>query len=750
LLNEKPKTPASHFWKIFFLIAFALVGAALGVVYAHLQELPDITNLNEFKPSQATRIYDINGDLVSQLWLEQRTLVPLEKIPLSLQQAVISIEDQRFYEHFGIDVIGIVRSFITNVAHGGVREGASTITMQLARNLFLTPERTFSRKVREALLSMQIEKNYSKQQILEMYLNQIYFGEGAYGCESAARTYFGKHVEELTVPECAMLAALPKAPNNYDPYKNPYDALKRRNTVLNSMAENNCITLQEATEYKNTPIELKKIEVQNAPYFVEFVRQQLEARYGSNAVYKGGLSVYTTLDMKLQEAAQQAMEKGLENAEALARKNRQSNIPIDQTIQGALFSMDPHTGAIRAMIGGRDFRQSVFNRAIQAHRQPGSAFKPIIYAAAIENGYTMADVFLDSPVVYPDPTTGQPWRPTNFSTKFRGPTTLHTALMYSINVVTIKLLDKLGIQPVVSMARRLGITTPIKPNLSLGLGTSEVTLDEMVQAFSVFDNQGVRVEPFAILSVKDSSGRVLESNSPVAQEVLDPQTAYIMTHTLEDVIDHGTGRIIRLMGFTYPAAGKTGTTNDNVDAWFIGYTPDLACGVWVGYDDRISLGKKQTGGETAAPIWADFMKAATDGKPAKDFPLPNGSDDEFVTKKICMDSGLLAGPYCVRVRDEIFKKETAPTKFCNIHTGPGATLSGTSENDNNSQNNTSSDGDILEMEAGQQSASPAAASTPVPGTAVPAPAPGGTSPSGALPGAQVTPGADASYPDAGF
>ena len=707
--TEKPKPSASWFWKYLFVAAFALLGTVMGVLYAHLQELPDITNLNEFKPSQATRIYDINGDLISQLWLEQRTLVPLEQIPESLQDAVISIEDERFYQHFGIDIIGIIRSFITNVAHGGVREGASTITMQLARNLFLTPERTFSRKVREALLSMQIEKNYSKKQILEMYLNQIYFGEGAYGCESAARTYFGKHVGDLTVPECAMLAALPKAPNNYDPYKNPLEALKRRNTVLNAMAANNYISLQDATEYKNTPVELKKIEVQNAPYFVEYVRQQLEARYGANAVYKGGLSVYTTLDMKLQEAAQQALEKGLENSEALARKNRQSNIPIDQTIQGALLAMDPHTGAIRSMIGGRDFRQSVFNRAIQAKRQPGSSFKPIIYAAAIEAGYTMADVFLDSPIVFPDPTTGQPWRPTNFSTKFRGPTTLHTALMYSINVVTIKLLDKLGIGPVVNMARRLGITTPIKPNLSLGLGTSEVTLEEMVQAFSVFDNQGVRVEPFGILSVKDASGRILENNSPVAQEVLDPETAYIMTHTMKDVIDQGTGRIIRRLGFTYPAAGKTGTTNDNVDAWFIGYTPDLACGVWVGYDDRISLGKKQTGGETAAPIWADFMKAATAGKEPKDFPLPNGAENEFVTKRICLDTGLLAGPYCPGTREEIFKKETAPTKFCTLHTGPDSNSTENAEISTSGNNTSSDSGDILEMEAGQPNASPAEA-----------------------------------------
>ncbi len=694
---EKPKPRNSTGLKVLFGILFALAGIALGALYAQLQELPDISNLNDFKPSEATRIYDINGTLASQLAFEQRTVVPLEKIPMNLQNAVISIEDERFYQHWGIDLIGVMRAFIINVTHGGVREGGSTITQQLARNLFLTRERTLTRKIREALLSVQIEKNYTKKQILEMYLNQIFFGEGSYGAETASRTYFGKHVEDLNLPECALLAGLPRAPNTYDPYKSPIDALTRRNTVLGAMAGHGCITLQEATEARNTPIELKKIEAQNAPYFVEYVRQELEARYGTNAVYKGGLSVYTTLDLNMQEAAQKALAWGVETAEIVARKTRQTNIPVDQAIQGALLAIDPHTGAIRAMIGGMDYRKSVFNRAIQAHRQPGSAFKPIIYAAAIENGYTMADLFLDSPVVFPDPATGKPWRPVNFSEKFRGPTTLHTALMYSINVVTIKLLDKLGIQPVVSMARRLGITTPIKPNLSLGLGTSEVTLDEMVQAFSVFANQGVRMEPFAILTVKDSSGKVLENNTPSGQEVLDPKTAYIMANTMKDVIDHGTGRIIRRMGFTLPAAGKTGTTNDNVDAWFIGFTPDLACGVWLGYDARESLGKKQTGGEAAAPIWAEFMKAATAGKLAKDFEPPKGSASDFVKKKICLDSGLLASPYCPRTMDELFKKESAPTKICNLHTGVGSV--GSPGLEDNSGTEAPAAGDILEMEA---------------------------------------------------
>ncbi len=715
---EKPKKSFASTLMTLFFIAFAGLGVIGGILYAQLQELPDIANLNDFKTSEATHIYDINGNLISQLWLEQRTIVPLEKIPQTLQNAVIATEDERFYEHWGIDVVGVARAFMVNISSGGLREGASTITQQLARTLFLTQEKTLSRKIREALLSVQIEKNYSKKQILEMYLNDIYYGEGAYGVESAARSYFGKHLEDLTLPECALLAGLPKSPTHFDPYKFPLEALKRRNLVLDRMVTTNYISQQEATDAKNIPIELKKIEVQNAPYFVEYVRQQLEARYGSNAVYKGGLQVYTTLDMKLQEVAQRALAHGLENAEILARKNRLSNIPVDQPIQGALLAMDPHTGAIRAMIGGVDYHKSVFNRAIQAHRQPGSSFKPIIYAAAIENGYTMADVFLDAPIVYPDPVTGKPWRPLNFSDKFRGPTTLHTALMYSINVVTIKLLEKLGIQPVVSVARRLGITTPIKPNLSLGLGTSEVSLEEMVQAFSVFPNQGVRVEPFGILTVKDSSGHVLENNTPVGESVLDPMVAYIMVHTMKDVIDNGTGRIIRRLGFTYPAAGKTGTTNDNVDAWFIGFTPDLTCGVWVGYDERQSLGKKQTGGETAAPIWAEFMKAAIAGTVPKDFEPPKNADTELVEKKICLTSGLLAGPECIGVRDEIFKKETAPTKFCNIHTANGSALPG-SDAAMGTSPSSSANSDILEM-GGQAvvKAGPAAMASVTPGSSI--------------------------------
>lgn len=713
------------FWiKLGFFFFFAVTGLLLGVLYAHLRELPDISNLLEYKPAQTTRIYDANGQLISQLSLEQRTIVSIDKVPPAMQQAVISIEDERFYRHWGIDPIGIARAFLVNVRHRGTRQGASTITQQLARNLFLTRERTLARKIREALLSFQIERNFSKKQILEMYMNQIYFGEGAYGVESAARTYFGKHAENLSLPECAMLAGLPKAPSTYSPYKNPLAALNRRNVVLNRMADLGVITLQQATEAKNAPLELKKIEVQNAPYFVEYVRQQLEASYGANAVYKGGLIVFTTLDLRMQEAAQKAINRGIAETEDRARRLRLTSVPINQPIQGALLAMDPRSGAIRSMVGGRDYRSSVFNRAVQASRQPGSSFKPIIYAAAIENGYTMADVILDAPVVYPDPVTGKEWRPVNYSGKFRGNTTLHTALMFSINVVTIKLLEKLGTGPVVNLARRMGISAAITPNLSLGLGTSEMTMLEMVQAFSVFANQGVRVEPYAIQEVQDAAGRVLETHTPTAQEVLDPQTAYIMVNTMKDVIDKGTGRIVSRMGFTRPAAGKTGTTNNNIDAWFIGFTPDLCCAVWLGYDERQSLGPKQTGGTAAAPVWAQYMKEALAGIEPRDFPMP----DNLVTKKICMDTGLLAAPRCFRTRLEVFKKDTAPSRACTLH-GGGI---GTSPEEISGGGSSAPAVDILEMEA--------------------APASSGQVPTGSapLPEPAKPASGDESYEDAGF
>jgi penicillin-binding protein 1A len=632
----------------------------MGILYAHLQELPDIRNLSEFKPMHATRLYDIHGKLIAQIGSEQRTFVPLSDIPLIMQKALISIEDARFYDHGALDYIGIARAFIINVLHGGVLEGGSTLTQQLARNLFLTPQRTLSRKIREALLAIQLAKNFTKNQILDMYFNQIYFGQGAYGIEAASRIYFGVNCKDLTLPECAMIAALPKAPSYYDPYVHPIQAVARRNLVLKAMHSQGYITKSEEELAEIAPLVLKSTNVENAPYFVEYVQQELENEFGPQAVYKDGLSVYTTLNLRLQEAAHKAVQEGLKQIEDRTHKIIYANIPNQQPLQAALLCIDPHTGAIRAMVGGRNFNKSMFNRAIQAERQPGSSFKPIVYTTALEQGYTMADIILDAPIVFKN-ANGTTWSPEDYDNHFHGPTTLHYALENSINVVTIKLLNNIGIDPVIRMARKMGITSPLTPNLTLALGSSDVTLEELVRAYSIFDNQGIRVEPFGILYVKNANGKTIEITHSQAVSVIDPQTAYIITHTLESVINHGTGQLIRQLGFTYPAAGKTGTTNNEIDAWFIGYTPQLTCGVWVGYDQRQSIGPNEVGGYAAAPIWENFMKHALENQKPENFTVPPG----IVEKRICNRTGLLAIPGCCQHTTlEVFKKDTVPLRHC--------------------------------------------------------------------------------------
>ncbi len=655
-------------WKVFLvtftICTFVLGGAAAGLLIAYMNEIPLVSDLKEYKPSLSTKIYDANGNLITQLYVEQRTLIPLSKIPLAMQQAIIATEDTHFYQHWGLDIQGIIRAAIVDLLHHRIIEGASTITQQLARNLFLTRERTFSRKIKEAILAIQIERSYTKKEILEMYLNQIYFGNGAYGIESAARTYFGEHADELNLSECATLAGIPKSPNDYNPIHDIVKATRRRDVVLDKMVDAGYITRQVADETKAMPIVVKRTEVQNAPYFTEYVRQQLETVYGSNAIYKGGLLVYTTLDLNLQQMAQDAIENGLDTADKKAEEYLKYFFTLGQkpTLQGALLVMDPHTGYIKAMVGGRDFSVSQFNRAVQAERQPGSSFKPFIYSAAIDNGFTESDIIEDAPIVYTD-ASGHQWKPSNYEDKFFGPTTIRTALTHSRNVVTVKLLDKIGINTAVNYAKKMGIQSPLNRDLTLALGTSDVNLLEMTDAYCTLANQGIHVEPMSIISVKDSYGRTLEQHVPQSQEVLSAKTAYIVTNMLQNVINEGTGEQIRRLGFTLPAAGKTGTTNDFSDAWFMGYTPDLCTGVWVGYDDRRSIGKFLTGGIIAAPIWEDFMKHALEGQPPKDFPVPAGI--KFV--KVCDQSGQLATPYCKRVEEVPFAAGTEPTRYCQVH-----------------------------------------------------------------------------------
>jgi penicillin-binding protein 1A len=648
----------------FTLATFVFGGACAGLIVAYLNEIPLVSDLKDYKPSLSTRLFDVNGNLITQLYLEQRTLVPLDKIPANMQNAIIAIEDNHFYTHWGIDVSGILRAITMDLAHKGYVQGASTITQQLARNLFLTHERKLSRKIKEAILAVQIERAYTKKEILEMYLNQIYFGNGAYGVESAARTYFGKHAEELDLSECATLAGIPRSPNENNPVHDVVKATRRRDTVLAAMVREGFLSEAEGDATRSQPITVKRMEVANAPYFVEYIRQQLEAQYGSNAIYKGGLSVYTTLDLHLQDLAQRAITEGLAKADAKAEAYltyffRQGEKP---SLQGAMVVMDPKTGAIRAMVGGKDFNKSEFNHAVQAKRQPGSAFKPFIYTAAIDNGFTAEDQILDAPVVFTGD-DGKVWKPFNFEGKFFGPTTLRTALAHSRNVVTVKLLNKIGINTAVDYAKKMGIKSDLNRTLSLALGTGEVNLLELTDAYATLADQGIRVDPMPILSVKDSSGRELESHQPQTQEAIPAASAYIVTSMMKDVINHGTGFTIRQAGFTLPAAGKTGTTNDFSDAWFVGFTPDLVAGVWIGYDDRRPIGKFLTGGVVAAPIWADFMLKATAGQPGRDFQVP--ANVHFVN--VCADSGQLYTPRCRREVSEAFLQGTEPVKACELH-----------------------------------------------------------------------------------
>lgn len=670
--NSDPAAPGrSRFWTLrrstlltVCLVAAAVCGACFGTLTTFLDEIPLVSDLKAYKPSLATKIYDCKGRLITELFSEQRTKINLDAVPQQLQQAVLSIEDDNFYSHFGIEPSGILRSLMVNVLHRGYAQGGSTITQQLARNMFLTRRKTIERKIKEAILALQIERMYTKREILEMYLNQIYFGNGAYGVESAARSYFGKHVQELNLTECALLAGLPRSPNHYNPYRNPKRALSRRNLVIAQMQRLGYLKPEEAANAKAEPLQLSSIEVSQAPYFVEYVRRQLEDRYGSNAIYKGGLKVYTTLDLTIQDAAQDSMNQGLAEAEKLIRPNIAS-LPghRPEPLQCALVVLDPSTGEIKALIGGRNFAESKFNRAVQAQRQPGSAFKPFIYATAFSKGFTQADIILDAPMIVKTD-QGEVWKPQNFTTKFGGPTTLRSALTNSRNIVSIKLLEKVGISAVIELAHRMGISSTLNPYLTLALGASEVNLLELVSAYGVFPNHGIRAEPVSVLRVEDTENNVMEENASFRQEVLDDATCYLMTDVMSNVINAGTGHTVRNLGFKYEAAGKTGTTNDYTDAWFLGFTSEYVAGVWLGLDSHRSLGRGITGGLVAAPIWARLMLRLYADRAPRSFTRP----DSITMVQFCKASGLLANPECdSNIMTGAFTSGTAPTQHCNLH-----------------------------------------------------------------------------------
>ncbi len=601
---------------VVLLAALAALGTvSLAVVVSSLRaNLPDLVSLYR-PPSQATRVYAANGELIASLYRENRAYVRLEDIPVVLQQAVVAIEDERFYQHRGVDVRGILRAAWRNLTRQSVVEGGSTITQQLARNLFLSPRRTLDRKLQEILLAVEVERRLTKPEILERYLNQVYFGNGAYGVEMAARLFFGKGARELTLPEAALLAGVVQAPSRYSPFDNFPAAKRRQEVVLDRMVELGYISREQAEAAKEARLALSPgprnagLVGVRAAYFVSYILPYLVERYGEDAVYNGGLQVYTTLDPRLQALAQQVVTRGVEEA-------RRAGLRVTQ---GALVAVEPRTGRILAMVGGVDFQRSQFNRAWQARRQPGSAFKPFIYTAALEQGVSPDHVLLDAPVEYRIAGWGY-WRPKNYDGTYWGPVPLRVALEHSRNIPAVRMLAELGPQTVIDTARRMGIRSPLQPHLSLALGTSEVTPLEMAAAFATLAAGGIYAEPVAITRVLDAKGRVLEEVRPHRRMALRPEVAYLMTDLLRGVIVRGTGRAADT---GRPAAGKTGTTDDYRNAWFVGYTPELSVAVWVGNDDN-SPTNRVVGGSVPARLWARFVKRALAGKPPSDFPVPEG------------------------------------------------------------------------------------------------------------------------------
>ena len=597
------------------LLACFLLGTASGLVLlAKFGDFPSIESAQAYRPSVSSKIYDRNNRVAGEIYLEKRTLVPYDQIPRQVVYAFVAAEDANFFKHRGVDVTAIVRAAIKDILSAGFHQGASTITQQTVKNLFLTPERTIARKLKEMILAYRIEKLMTKEEILYLYLNQIYLGEGAYGVEAAARTYFGKGVADLTLAEGAMLAGLPKAPTRYSPRASFEGAKARQKYVLRRMVESGFLTQDVADRAYETKIVLVPPSTfrSKAAYFLEHVRMYISAKYGAEALYKSEMRIYTTIDGRLQEAAYDALQEGIKRME---ERNKYTGL------QGAILSLDPHTGGVLAMVGGVDFAQSQFNRALQARRQPGSSFKPIIYAAALDKGRTVVSQADDSPIEF-DIDDKEMWKPRNYDGTFLGPIPLLEALAQSRNLATIRLLNDIGVDAALQEARKLGIESPIERNLSVALGSSGVTPLEMCTAYATFANGGVRPTPFFIREVRDAAGNVLERNAPSSEPAIAPETAYLATRLMQEVIRTGTGRAAR--GLSRNIAGKTGTTNENTDAWFIGFSPDLVAGVWVGFDSPRPLGDKESAAAVALPIWMRYMGRALAQVPDHEFPVPPG------------------------------------------------------------------------------------------------------------------------------
>ncbi|MBK5298973.1 MAG: PBP1A family penicillin-binding protein [Vicinamibacteria bacterium] len=655
-----------------------------------LSAIPDRDHLRRVGDmAQATTLLDRQDRAVFTIFKEQRIEIPLAQMSPLLVKAIVSIEDQRFYEHQGVDTVRIAAAALSNLRQGNRAQGGSTLTQQLARQAFLTLDKSYVRKLKEVIVAAELEAEYSKDEILELYLNKVYFGDGLHGVEAASLGFFGKHASDLTLPEAALIAGLVKSPSTYAPTVNLKRAITRRDLVLQTMVSSGAITATELDQAKAAPVQLKSVLGRDDPHgawFKEEVRRQLIARFGLDRVYEGGLKVYTTVDMAMQQAAELLVEDALIEVENRRASSRKKGEPADETpLEGALVALDPQTGHVRALVGGRSFESSQFNRAIQAKRQPGSAFKPFVFAAALEQGWSPASVIdrLDEPIQ----TLQGAWMPEDEHATTPS-MTLRTALRTSSNRAAVRLLEEIGIPPTVEYARRLGVgLVPSVP--SLALGTGEVTLEGMTAAFATFASAGVHRTPVFIRRVEDRDGQVIYEAPDDATQVVSETTAFLLSSMLSDVVNYGTAWKARRVGFVLPAAGKTGTTNDYVDAWFVGYTPKLVAGVWIGFDQPKTIIGGGYAGEIAVPLWGRFMKAATRGDRPEWFTTPKG----LVGIAVCRISGSLPDEGCSDVEvvsdtgevshrsmviTDYFLQGKVPSQVCPLHPGRNmlATMAG--------------------------------------------------------------------------
>jgi penicillin-binding protein 1A len=582
---------------VVLIVLSIFAGAISGFAFWTISDLPNTKMLQEYIPLESSRVYSSDGKVLAELYLERRTFIPHYQIPEHVKKAFIAVEDVRFYNHPGVDFIGIARALWHDIKAGGVVEGGSTITQQLARMLFLKPDKSIKRKIKEAALSIRIEQRYTKDEILGMYLNQAYFGTRAYGIEAASQTYFGKPTNELSIADAALLASMPKAPSKYSPFKNPEKAKSRRTIALKQMMDSHFITQAQSEEAENVPLpETPHFRKYDAPYFIENLRQNLEGKFGTE-LYTSGYRIYSTLDSGMQRAAEEAITNGLHSLEKRVKPG----------VEAALVAIDLRTGQIKAFVGGSNFWKNQFNRATQALRQPGSAFKPFVFITAIENGMMSEDIVRDSPVSFAGAKPGQRWIPRNYDGKYYGNVTLRTALAKSLNCATVRLATDIGIDGVIEMARRLGIRSQLHRYLPLAIGASDVTLIDMVYAYSAFAS-GQQPKIMFYERILNRDGVVIEENKPVIEHVLSEEDVQEMKILLKAVVEEGTA--VRAKELKRPIFGKTGTTNDYTDAWFIGFDERLVVGVWVGRDDHTPIGPKETGARAALPIWIDFMKTA--------------------------------------------------------------------------------------------------------------------------------------------